>query len=132
MQEINEIDQKATFDSEIFFNVLLPPIIFNAGYSMKKRFFFRNIGSILTFAFLGTAISTFAVGGVMGFMISGLDIVIPAHYHGSTVGVTIAYMGLCYYLLPRLGFGALPPRMTWWQPYLFIGIIRRMYVLMFI
>ena len=37
-------------------------------------------------------------------MIAGLDIVIPAHYHGATVGVTIAFMGLIYYLLPRLGF----------------------------
>ena len=58
----------------------------------------------------------FLAGGVLGFMISGLDIVIPAHYHGSTVGVTIAFMGLCYYLLPRLGFGELPPRLTFWQP----------------
>jgi len=56
---------------------------------------------------------------VLGFMISGLDIVIPAHYHGSTVGVTIAFMGLCYFLLPRLGFGAMPPRLAFWQPIIY-------------
>ena len=27
---------QATFDPEVFFNVILPPIIFNAGFSMKK------------------------------------------------------------------------------------------------
>lgn len=63
----------------------------------------------------------FAAGGVLGFMIAGLDIVIPAHYHGATVGVTIAFMGLTYYLLPRLGFGPLPSRMAFWQPYLYGG-----------
>jgi hypothetical protein len=70
---------------------------------------------------LVASIALFAAGGVLGFLISGQDIVIPAHYHGSTVGVTIAFMGLCYYLLPRLGFGAVPPRMARWQPYLYGG-----------
>lgn len=32
----NEIDLKATFDPEIFFNIILPPIIFHAGYSLKR------------------------------------------------------------------------------------------------
>jgi hypothetical protein len=72
-------------------------------------------------ACLESSIALFAVGGVLGFMISGLDIVIPAHYHGATVGVTVAFMGLTYYLLPRLGYGPLPERMAVWQPYLYGG-----------
>jgi len=63
----------------------------------------------------------FAAGGVLGFMISGLDIVIPAHYHGATVGVTIAFMGMTYYLLPRLGYGPLPAKMAFVQPLLYGG-----------
>ena len=70
---------------------------------------------------LNSSVVLFAVGGVLGFMIAGLDIVIPAHYHGATVGVTVAFMGLCYYLLPRLGFGPIPARMALWQPYLYAG-----------
>jgi len=66
-----------------------------------------------------SSMALFVTGGVLGFMISGLDIVIPAHYHGSTVGVTIAFMGVCYYLLPRLGFGAIPSRLAFWQPVIY-------------
>ena len=63
----------------------------------------------------------FAVGGVLGYMIRGANVVIPAHYHGSTVGVTLAFMGLAYVLLPRLGFGEAEGRMARWQPYVYGG-----------
>ena len=39
-----KILEKATFDPEIFFNLILPLIVFNAGYSLKRKFFFRNFG----------------------------------------------------------------------------------------
>ncbi|XP_035709272.1 sodium/hydrogen exchanger 9 isoform X4 [Folsomia candida] len=64
-----EIEEKATFDPEIFFNILLPPIIFNAGYSMKRKYFFRNLGTIFTLAFIGTTVSALVIGGILyGFI----------------------------------------------------------------
>ena len=38
------ISQKATFDPNFFYNVIIPLIVFNAGYSLKRRFFFHNLG----------------------------------------------------------------------------------------
>ena len=64
------LETKAVFDPEIFFYALLPPIIFFAGYDMKKRFFFRNLGAILAFAFLGTAVSCVVFGTIMYAFVS--------------------------------------------------------------
>lgn len=50
------------------------------------------------------SIVLFGMGGLIGFMISGSNVRIPAHYHGSIVGVTLAFMGITYHLLPKLGF----------------------------
>lgn len=63
----------------------------------------------------------FAVGGVLGYLIQGVNVVIPAHYHGAIVGVTLAFMGLTYVLLPRLGFGEAGGRMARLQPYVYGG-----------
>jgi len=82
----SEIDQKATFDPEIFFNIILPPIIFHAGYSMRRKYFFRNIGSIFTFAFIGTTLSAFSVGGIM----YGVTRVIP-HLNNITLMDTLHF-----------------------------------------
>jgi len=61
----------------------------------------------------------FALGGVLGYLIEGVNVVIPAHYHGSTVGVTLAFMGLAYVLLPKLGFDHATGRMAVWQPHVY-------------
>ena len=63
----------------------------------------------------------FGVGGGIGFLISGSNVTVPAHYHGSIVGVTIAFMGITYLLLPRLGFRKVAGRAAYWQPALYGG-----------
>ncbi|MGE5339321.1 MAG: cytochrome C oxidase subunit I, partial [Gemmatimonadota bacterium] len=63
----------------------------------------------------------FAAGGMIGFLIQGSDVRIPAHYHGSIVGITLALMGIVYALLPRLGFAAPASRAAAWQPWIYGG-----------
>ncbi len=61
----------------------------------------------------------FCVGGVLAYLIRGVNVVIPAHYHGSIVGITLAFMGLTYVLLPPLGFGSVDGPLARWQPYVY-------------
>ena len=51
-----------SFNPELFFFLLLPPIIFEAGYTLRSKQFFRNLGTIVAYAVLGTLVSTFIVG----------------------------------------------------------------------
>jgi sodium/hydrogen exchanger 8 len=46
------------FNPSVFFFVLLPPIIFDAGYALKKKSFFQNLTTINLYAVLGTVVST--------------------------------------------------------------------------
>ncbi|ETV90860.1 sodium/hydrogen exchanger 3 [Aphanomyces invadans] len=53
------------FDNNLFFHVLLPPIIYEAGFSVKKIHFFSNFGAILSTAVVGTLIATGVTGGAI-------------------------------------------------------------------
>jgi heme/copper-type cytochrome/quinol oxidase subunit 1 len=61
----------------------------------------------------------FFVGGLIALFISGVNTIIPAHYHGSIVGVTLALMGLAYMILPRLGYAPVSGRLAEWQPWIY-------------
>jgi hypothetical protein len=63
----------------------------------------------------------FGIGGGIGFLIQDSNVTIPAHYHGSIVGVTLAFMGLTYDLLPRLGYVAPNRKLAAMQPYVYGG-----------
>ncbi|MCC7260594.1 MAG: cbb3-type cytochrome c oxidase subunit I [Alphaproteobacteria bacterium] len=68
------------------------------------------------YATLLASLLLFAAGGIIAFLINGVNVTIPAHYHGSIVGITLAFMGLTYHLLPQLGFGPTASRTAFWQP----------------
>lgn len=63
-------------------------------------------------AALITSMLLFAAGGVIGFLIQGSNVTIPAHYHGSIIGITLALMGVSYDLLPRFGYERIEYRLA--------------------
>lgn len=73
------------------------------------------------------SILLFGVGGFIGFLITGSNVTIPAHYHGSIVGITLAFMGVTYLLLPQLGFRKVSGRAARWQPGIY-GIGQLMHI----
>ena len=53
------------------------------------------------------AILLFSYGGILGVLSIHGNVTIPAHYHGSIVGMTIAFMGFIYWIMPKLNFRAI-------------------------
>ncbi|KAH9652126.1 Sodium/hydrogen exchanger 4 [Citrus sinensis] len=63
------------FDEELFFIYLLPPIIFNAGFQVKKKQFFHNFLTIMMFGVIGVFISVSIITVALGTIFSSTDTV---------------------------------------------------------
>jgi hypothetical protein len=96
----------------------IPPIAIAIVWSLARAPQSRGDARPLRAA-LASSLALFAAGGVIGFLIHGSNVRIPAHYHGCIVGVTIALMGLAYALLPALGFAPPEQRIATLQPYVY-------------
>ena len=55
--ELNNLN----FNERLFFYVLLPPIIFAAGYNLKKRRFFQYFFYIFLYGVIGTFVTFFII-----------------------------------------------------------------------
>lgn len=82
----------------------------------------RKLGQRALWSSLLMSVVVFFYGGFLGELIRGQNVVIPAHYHGSIVGVTLGFMGVAYLLLPKLGWrDPAQWEMAYWQPYVYGG-----------
>ena len=71
------------------------------------------------FAALLCSMVLFAVGGGISLMIRDSNTIITAHYHGTGGAVSLAFMGLAFVLLPKLGFRAPDLKLAHWMPYVY-------------
>ncbi len=70
----------------------------------------------------------FGLGGMFGVMIDGINVKIPAHYHGSLLGVTLALMGLTYLTLMAHDYEYMErSKLAIWQPTL-LGVGQIMHI----
>ncbi|KAL1584429.1 hypothetical protein WHR41_06361 [Cladosporium halotolerans] len=108
---VTSVLDAVSFDYQFFFNLLLPPIILASGYELHQANFFRNIGTILTFAFAGTFISALVLGAILWLWtripLEGLDIsFVEAMSVGATLSatdpVTILAIFTTYKVDPKL------------------------------
>ncbi|KAK6120099.1 hypothetical protein DH2020_046135 [Rehmannia glutinosa] len=90
------------FNEDFFFIYLLPPIIFNAGFQVKKKQFFRNFMSIMSFGAVGTMISFCIVSFGAKLLFETLDMgyLELRDYLGSFILFTTCSSGLCYFIVP--------------------------------
>jgi cytochrome c oxidase subunit 1 len=65
------------------------------------------------------SIILFIYGGLLGSRISESNTLIPAHYHGSIVAVTIALIGLTYIFLPQFGGAKISSKLAIMQPIIY-------------
>lgn len=70
-------------------------------------------------AALLSSVTLFAVGAGISLMIGESNTIITAHYHGTGGAISMAFMGLTFHLLPRLGYRE--PDLKWatLQPYVY-------------
>jgi len=61
----------------------------------------------------------FIYGGLLGSNINESNTLIPAHYHGSIVAVTIALIGLTYIYLPLFGGQKINSKLAMMQPIIY-------------
>ena len=88
--------EQLLFNPDTFFLFILPPIVMEAGYFMPKEPFFENLGTILTYAIIGTIFNALAIGASL----------YGVYRAGFMPGIYFAYLSLLTYEGNALSFNS--------------------------
>lgn len=79
----------------LIFTIFISNIL-SGKYKPSSNLWIANSNdSLKTYSFLFSSL-LFGMGGVLALFIDSSNVKIPAHYHGSIVGISIAFMGYIY------------------------------------
>ena len=84
--------QMYKFKADIFFDFMLPPLMLNSGYNMRRKKFFQNLGNVAIFG-LGVTFTCFVIFSVLTYLslIYG-DMYMTNYYEGGTMPIEIDVM----------------------------------------
>ncbi|KXS12254.1 hypothetical protein M427DRAFT_34974 [Gonapodya prolifera JEL478] len=90
------LNKVVQLSSTFFYMVLLPPIVFEGGYNLRRMTFYKNFGTILSLAFVGGLYSTcvicvilYVLGGMVAPNITVTDCLVFGALISSTDPVTV-------------------------------------------
>lgn len=122
LDNLSIIEFKKFYTTHMIYGSSILPIIFLffAFFTIfQKKFYSKEAEIRISLnCFISSSI-LFIYGGLLGSKITISNTLIPAHYHGSTVAVTISLIGITYILLPKFGGKKITSKMAIWQPLIY-------------
>lgn len=94
--DIISAEFKEYFTMHMKYSGGIAPVICVLLLILETKFWHRIRSSSYISASLICSIFLFLSGGLIGIAIAGTNVTIPAHYHGSIVGISVAFMGYVY------------------------------------
>lgn len=95
-----------TFKQGIFFDFLLPPIIYNSGYNMRRKKFFQNLGNVAIFG-LGVTFVCFAFYTIMTYLLIHYQLLDMVQYYDPADTGIIGYKKVELDFMPLMLFTSL-------------------------
>lgn len=78
--------------------------------------YFNDFKKVMLRSYYLWSIILFLTGGSLGLLINEINVTIPAHYHGSIIGITVALMGVTVWLISLTRPEITKHWLVKWQP----------------